>query len=248
MSAVPVPVPATAIGGRLLLVGRPEVVGGGGPMRLESLVPTLQVASAEAAAQALAREPVAFVLSEVVLPGRNGLELCRLMRASHRLASIPALLVADGTTVDGRAAAMAAGASDYLVRPFGADTLRRAVALAWPAAASRLAPVAPASGSSEGLLAVARARLHDPGFGVSQWATCASLSERQLRRRILAATGLAPLAWLREQRLQGVRQLIDDGVCQGTHDAGRHVGMHNRNYLRRLYRARFADASEARSG
>ena len=39
------------------------------------------------------QESVAMVLSDVQMPGMDGLELCRRLRAEHTLADVPVLLI-----------------------------------------------------------------------------------------------------------------------------------------------------------
>jgi two-component system phosphate regulon response regulator PhoB len=86
-----------------------------------------------ALARALARPPSLFVL-DWMLPGIDGLELCRLLKADARTARVPVLLI----TARGREAdvflALADGADDCLIKPFAlVEFVARARALAGPA-------------------------------------------------------------------------------------------------------------------
>ena len=93
--------------------------------------------------------------------------------------------------------------------------------------------------SVDPLISIAAAALDEATFGVSQWAERAHLSDRQLRRRVADLTGLSPQTWLREQRLDKVRQLISSGQCRTLAQAGLQAGFDNADYLYRLYRARY---------
>lgn len=60
---------------------------------------------------------IGLVILDLMLPGMNGLDLCRLVR--HRGSNIPILILsAKGTETD-RVLGLEVGADDYLTKPFG---------------------------------------------------------------------------------------------------------------------------------
>ncbi|MEL6488488.1 MAG: response regulator transcription factor [Cyanobacteria bacterium J06634_6] len=60
---------------------------------------------------------ISLVILDLMLPGMNGLDLCRLVR--HRGVDIPVLILsAKGTETD-RVLGLEVGADDYLTKPFG---------------------------------------------------------------------------------------------------------------------------------
>jgi two-component system response regulator MprA len=65
--------------------------------------------------------PDALVL-DVVLPGLDGLEVCRRLRAAGE--QVPVLMVTALDAVADRVAGLDAGADDYLVKPFSIEELR----------------------------------------------------------------------------------------------------------------------------
>lgn len=66
---------------------------------------------------ALERQPD-LVLMDVSMPGRDGLEACRLMREHPRTRYLPVILVSGHGMAEDRIAALSAGADDYVVKPF----------------------------------------------------------------------------------------------------------------------------------
>ncbi|MBK7645160.1 MAG: response regulator [Planctomycetes bacterium] len=85
-----------------------------------------------ALARALAQPPDMLVL-DWMLPGVDGIELCRRLKADPRSAHVPVLLI----TARGRDAdvfrALAEGADDCMIKPFGlAEFVQRVRALAGP--------------------------------------------------------------------------------------------------------------------
>jgi DNA-binding response OmpR family regulator len=79
------------------------------------------VASGEAALQAAASQPPDLVLLDIMLPGIDGLEVCRRLRA-HRFYGPILMLTARSTEVD-KVLGLEMGADDYLTKPFGLQEL-----------------------------------------------------------------------------------------------------------------------------
>lgn len=69
----------------------------------------------------LARDtPPDLVLLDLMLPGMDGLEVCRRLRA---VSDVPILMLTAKEAIDDRVAGLDAGADDYLVKPFAFDEL-----------------------------------------------------------------------------------------------------------------------------
>jgi two-component system, OmpR family, response regulator MprA len=84
-----------------------------------------EVDLADNGAEALARlEPngqVDAVLLDILMPGMDGLEVCRRIRRSGN--EVPVLMLTARDAVDDRVAGLDAGADDYVVKPFALDEL-----------------------------------------------------------------------------------------------------------------------------
>src|ERR1700738_1524470 len=63
----------------------------------------------------------ALVILDIMLPGMNGLEVCRRLRATNSNAAILMLTARD--TVADRGTGLEVGADDYLVKPFALEEL-----------------------------------------------------------------------------------------------------------------------------
>lgn len=91
-------------------------------LRLEGHAVVLAHDGEEGLARALA-ERFDCVVLDLNLPGLDGLEVCRAMRADDRAAAVPILmLTARGSKTD-IVAGLDVGADDYLPKPFDADEL-----------------------------------------------------------------------------------------------------------------------------
>ncbi len=80
-----------------------------------------QVANDGPTALSMARDtPPDLVVLDVMLPGLDGLEVCRRLRAGS---DVPILMLTARDAVRDRVAGLDAGADDYLVKPFDFDEL-----------------------------------------------------------------------------------------------------------------------------
>jgi DNA-binding response OmpR family regulator len=83
------------------------------------------------------------ILMDIMMPGANGHELCRRVRADPRRRFVKILAVSGRTTTADRLTAYAAGADDFLAKPFNQDGLP-----ARPRSAGIASTTRPGSGSS----------------------------------------------------------------------------------------------------
>ncbi len=79
----------------------------------------------EAAVAALEREPVDLVLSDLVMPGRSGLELLEFVRREHPATDF--VLFTANASIESAVEALRMGATDYLTKPVKPDELELVV-------------------------------------------------------------------------------------------------------------------------
>lgn len=63
-------------------------------------------------------EPIAALLLDISMPGIDGFELCRTVRSLPQFQTLPIVMITSRRSAEDRAEAQAAGASDYLTKPF----------------------------------------------------------------------------------------------------------------------------------
>jgi two-component system, chemotaxis family, chemotaxis protein CheY len=88
------------------------------------------VAEAEdgaAALKFLKSQPVDFVISDWNMPNMSGLELLKAVRADEELKELPFLMVTAEALKDNVVAAVKAGVSNYIVKPFTAEVLNEKI-------------------------------------------------------------------------------------------------------------------------
>ena len=80
-------------------------------------------ASGASALEKLRHEPFDLVITDVMMPEVDGLELVRGIRSDPALAALPVLMLSARAGEEARIEGLEAGADDYLVKPFGAREL-----------------------------------------------------------------------------------------------------------------------------
>ncbi|MCE7030118.1 PleD family two-component system response regulator [Jiella avicenniae] len=75
--------------------------------------------SGEAALKLLDAQPFDLVLLDVMMPGLDGFEVCRRIKASPRLMHVPVVLITALDQPEDRLTGLEAGADDFLTKPVG---------------------------------------------------------------------------------------------------------------------------------
>lgn len=83
-----------------------------------SLIDATIITTGEVALTHLATETYDLILLDIALPGMNGLEVCRQLKADDRLGNIPVIFVSGEPAQIYEAEARRLGAVDYIQKPF----------------------------------------------------------------------------------------------------------------------------------
>lgn len=81
----------------------------------------------EAVAKAIAERP-SLILMDVVMPGMDGFEACRRLRAEEATREIPIILVTTRSSPEHVERGFESGCNDYIIKPFDGDELRAKIA------------------------------------------------------------------------------------------------------------------------
>ncbi|MGR7024703.1 SpoIIE family protein phosphatase [Geodermatophilus sp. URMC 62] len=81
------------------------------------------VGDGQAALEAALADPPDLVVSDVMMPGLDGVQLLAALRADTRTSRVPVVLLSARAGQDEAVEGLAAGADDYLVKPFSAQEL-----------------------------------------------------------------------------------------------------------------------------
>ena len=184
------------------------------------------------AALILARQALPdLVISDVMMPRRDGFGLARALRATPETAGIPLIFLTARAGVGDEIEGLASGADQYLRKPFDTALLRAHVAAALHAverlrrrfavkashapAPERNAAANPRGDADRRFLEAAERwferHLHDESATVQGMAAALHVSHATLGRRFARLEGESPQSALRRRRLDRARALLEDG-------------------------------------
>lgn len=193
-----------------------------------------------------------LVVSDVMMPGLDGFELCRRLKTNEHSSHIPVVLLTARTSHQGKLEGLELGADDYLTKPFSAPELRVRVA---NLIAQRqllrqrfgrevtLQPrdISITSADETFLnraMTVVENHLAEAEFDVETFASDLNISRIQLYRKLKALTDQAPTEFVRTLRLRHAAQLL--AAQAGTvADVGYAVGFSNLSYFSKCFREQF---------
>ncbi len=180
------------------------------------------VADGEAALAAAIAERPDLVLSDVMMPGLDGIGLLKALRAHRRTAATPVILLSARAGEDAKLEGLQTGADDYLVKPFSARELLGRVAGAIRLAEARADA---ARAAEEENLRMRRLFEQAPGFiailsGPDHIYEFANAAYTRLvgDRRVV---GRPIRAALPELEGQGYLELLDNVYSTGARHVGR---------------------------
>lgn len=190
-----------------------------------------------------------LVVSDIIMPGIDGLELCRRVRADENLASIPIVLLTARGGDESRIQGYDTGADDYLTKPFLGDELRARVAnllrrrrIMRERFSQELVvelferPVRSADAAFvERVFAVIDEHLGDADFTVAQLAEGVGVSQSQLKRKLRAIADQSPVEVVRTYRLERAAKLLD-GRAGTVSEVAYEVGFHSVSYFSKVFR------------
>lgn len=189
-----------------------------------------------------------LIISDVMMPHKNGLELCSALKNDQRTSHIPLILLTAKADVESRLVGLERGADDYLAKPFHqAELLLRARnVLSWrERLRARYALLAPAPAASpatddkgiqiedafvQKIRELVLQHLSDASFEVDQLAQLSGMSRSQLFRKIKALTGQSPSLFIRSLRLQRAKELLET-TDMNISEIGYEVGFSTPTYF-----------------
>ena len=191
-----------------------------------------------------------LVVSDVMMPQMDGLELCSRLKQTTATSHIPVILLTARTLDEQRIAGYEHGADAYITKPFSAPLLlarihnllqsRKQLKQVF-AGADELAKEEISTPDKE-FVSKIRNEIHrnisDNDFGVEQLGAAVDLSRVQLYRKVKALTGLSPVELIRATRVNRARKLIEGGATSVS-EVAYQVGFTSPSYFTKCFKDQF---------
>lgn len=209
------------------------------------------------------------IVTDLMLPRLDGLELCAAIRSDPRTDHIPLVMLTAKASVANRLKGLETGADDYLTKPFiPAELLVRLTNLRRRQVAQQLhwqrtltlgmaESASPKPGNSDyseplrsdssrflnQLYAILEHHLDQPDFDVEQLADALAMSSRTLNRKLKGVLGLNTRETIRTYRLRRGNEMLEQGI-QPT-QAAYAVGFGSLSSFGRAYKEQYGYAPSA---
>ncbi|MCB0534619.1 MAG: response regulator [Lewinellaceae bacterium] len=178
-----------------------------------------------------------IIISDVMMPRKDGFELCQTLKADTRTSHIPIILLTAKADVESKIAGLRRGADAYLAKPFDKQELLARLENLLELRARLQAryrmmedmPVADeeALQQEDQFVSMIKEAIHahmdEEEFGIHELCRAIGVSRTQLHRKIKALTGRSTSSLIRYFRLLHAKQLLmtsDLNLSQVAYDCG----------------------------
>ncbi len=219
----------------------------------------LTASDGEEALKVLDSKNVDIIVSDVMMPGMDGMELCRRVKADVNYSHIPFIILTAKTGEDAHNQAMECGADVFLVKPFPIGRLRNQIANIlrtrhlFYKRIRTANPLVDLKSKDDGdripalnryeaeflekMNSIIKENIGDEEFSIDVLAENLNMSRSSFYRKITAVVGMPPGDYLKTFRLNYAAELLIDG-CRVTEVAS-NVGFTSSSYFAKCFRDKF---------
>lgn len=201
-----------------------------------------------------------LILSDVMMPEKDGLEVCDLLKNDERTSHIPIVLLTAKADIESRIAGLRRGADAYLAKPFHQEELQvilekllesRRRLQARYSARSLNTPIAedgtstPETAVEDAFLAKLRQaieeRLGDADLTVEDVGRAVGMGRSNLYAKLSALTGMSFNVYMRSLRLRKAKELLST-TGMNVSEVAWEVGFNDPKYFSRVFSEEFGRA------
>lgn len=204
------------------------------------------------ALQMLDENSVDLIISDVMMPGMDGFELCRLVKTNIKTSHIPVILLTAKANIDAKITGLESGADVYIEKPFAVEFLRAQVNslllnrerlrqrfINMPFITSDTIAVSKADRELlQKMDAAIDKSLAESEFSVEDLAGILCMSRSTLFEKIKNVSGLTPNNYIRLTRLKKAAEILAKGEYH-INEVGYLVGFSSPSYFAKCFKKQF---------
>lgn len=193
-----------------------------------------------------------LIVSDLMMPELNGIELCEKLKEDTRTSHIPVVLLTADSTKDKQIKTLALGADDYITKPFNFEILlsriknliqkRRVLQEIYQKKisvhTSEMEIVSLDDKLIQNAIKVVEENISDPEFTVEMLSRELGLSRVHLYKKLVSLTGTTPIEFIRNIRLQRAAQFLKESQLTVA-EVAYQVGYSNRKYFTKHFKAAY---------
>ncbi|WP_279186094.1 hybrid sensor histidine kinase/response regulator transcription factor [Parabacteroides goldsteinii] len=191
-----------------------------------------------------------IVISDVMMPEMNGLELCRRIKEDQNFCHIPVILLTAKSMVSQIEEGLEAGADDYIVKPFHVSLLKARIKnilslrekmknLYGESLTLKQLGVEKPEEDNDFLnryIEIVKANISNQELDVSVIYQALGMSRANFYRKVKAVTGLSPIELIKNIRLEAGAKLLKESNINVS-EVAQHIGFSSRSYFARSFKA-----------
>lgn len=220
--------------------------------RLSPLYQVLTATNGSEALSVLEKQTVHLVISDIMMPEVDGLELCDRLKADLNYSHIPIILLTAKTTLQAKIDGLKSGADAYIEKPFSVEYLKVCVSNLLNNREKLRTSFAHSPFVSTGTMAMSKAdeaflktlnevilaHMQDPDFSLDDLAGLLNMSRSSLNRKIKGVLDMTPNDYIRLERLKKAAQLLKEGECK-VNEVCYMVGFNTPSYFTKCFQKQF---------
>ena len=201
--------------------------------------------------QALANLPD-LVITDVMMPEMNGIELCKKIKNDPRSSHIPVIVLTARTAEEQKLEGYESGADEYVTKPFNFEillsrihnliALREKFHKSFPkhfdVKASELKITSLDEKLIQNAIKCVEDHISNPDFSVEELSRELGISRAHFYKKIMALTGKSPLEFIRTIRLQRAAQLLEKSQLTVA-EVAYEVGFNSPKYFARYFKEEY---------
>jgi signal transduction histidine kinase/ligand-binding sensor domain-containing protein/DNA-binding response OmpR family regulator len=193
-----------------------------------------------------------LIVSDVMMPEMDGMELCRKIKRDPRTSHIPVILLTARAAAEQQMEGLETGANDYITKPFNFELLvsriknliaqREHIRKTF----QKQIEINPSEVNIPSLdekliqktLALVEKNMNNADFSVEELSRELGMSRVHLYKKLLSLTGKTPLEFIRTVRLKRAAQLLEKSQLTVSEIAYQ-VGFNNPKYFTKYFKSEF---------
>lgn len=203
----------------------------------------------ESALKLLSSIRPAIILTDLMMPGVDGMELCRRIKADSSLNSIPVIILTAKHDMDSKFEGLTIGADDYITKPFNTDLLlikmKKLVNLTRKNGQSLINPepdtikITPLDEKMvEKAVKYVVTNIKRTDLSVEELSAHLGMSRVHLYKKLKATTGKTPIEFIRLIRLKRGAQMLRESQLNVSEIAFQ-LGYNNPKYFSKYFKEEF---------
>lgn len=204
------------------------------------------------ALKVLEEHTVHLVISDIMMPQMDGLELCEHLKSELDYSHIPIILLTAKTTLQAKIEGMKLGADAYIEKPFSVEYLKVCVTNLLSNREKLRVSFAHSPFVQANSMALTKAdevflktlkeivdeNMQNPDFCIDDMASLLNMSRSSLNRKIKGVLDMTPNDYIRLERLKKAAQLLKEGECK-INEVCYMTGFNTPSYFTKCFQKQF---------